>query len=751
MIRICTMAVLVCLSAGTALGQIKLVVQEKTPWNEIREKTFYNDRLQVALDPEYPQKVSRITGFGHVLADGGGLAIGRDLAAGQGASLDQLEVTRTGQVISLTGQATLPGGTAAIQQTWQAEEQSVRVMIGPNAGGCETGFVLRLTAAAFAKERFVVDEVAAALESLIAEKPFVASNPKRIELAQDPSRNLKVLINKASAVRIERGPDGCLLLSLWAGDDGALDFSLAAPSPAVEVALSTERFRNVFDESEKVEISLKLANMLADPLPISLRVKVVDFYGECIDETTTEKVLPAGEPQTVTLQPAVRKKGFHTVTVEAVESRYGHNYEGLLTFGVIRSHPLDRPFEPSDRFGLFGISAAYDNGSALTLAKKMGVQWSRDECGWRYREPAKGQYDWRFTDKALKYTAELKMGNMLWGEFAAWPGSMGEGWRPPVKDLEAWRTFSRLKAERYAGQTNALEVSNEVYIGEMPVDNCVLVHRIAMEEAHKVDPNTVVLACVSSIWAVDYLKAYLKAGGAEASDAIAVHPYVNDGKASPEDGGMVGFQRTVREEIDKYRPGMPVWWTEFAWSANDHDNPHYPDDAPEPMRRIVVPERLQAIYCVRAHLLGLSEGVEHFMYFTFQSYNDRWHYNMIRPEGIKPIICAYNTMTWMLDRRPFAGKVVTDEGLYAMAFTDADQTVVAYWYGKTPEQSGKLNVRLPAGPARLVDLMDNPVELKTDEQGTALPYDGEPRFLIAKADSQALLTSFAQAASAVGP
>ncbi len=714
-----------------------------------RDNTFYNDYLQVVLGSDERPGLEKMTGFHRTLAEGGRFEFVR-MAKDSGPAVTvkkmvNAKADKTPGSFVLTGQADLDGKKISVTETVQAETNGVRFILkfDPAAAGKNTKgvFVLRLSEKVFQKEKFLID----------GKEVLSATTPKNISLSQTPCLNMAVEVQKGSQVRLRRTPGEPWTMELESTPEGRLEFILVPPSPALDITLATDRFRNVFEEEQPVRIDLRLTGRLTADLPVTVKTTITDYYGQTIYRDNGEKILSAAKPATQTIEPKLTKKGFYTVKTEVLDKKHNHRYSGLLTFGVIRPHPLDRPFKPTDYFGLFGISGAYDGGLAMTLAKKIGVQWSRDECGWAYREPQKGKYDWSFTDKAVAVTDKLKIGNMFFGEFAPWGMVEGAKWRPPVKDWDAWRKFSRLKAERYKGKANAWEVTNEPYIGEMPVDSCVKVHQIAMEEAKKVDPNTVILACVSAPWAFDYLKAYLKAGGAKACDAIALHPYVCGGTDSPEARDLEGYMKRVRAEIDKYRPGMPVWWTEQAWSANDYENMDLPEDAPEPMRYIITPERLQASYCVRAHLLGLAGGVRHFIYFTFQSYNDKWLLNMIRPEGIKPIICAYNTMTWMLDGKEFIGQEKIGDDVRGMVFKGPDGYLLAYWHAGVPEKTGTLTLSIPPQDAQVVDLMDNREQLDVTQYTIGMPIDGGPRFLLSSYNDKALLQAFKAGAVKVKP
>jgi hypothetical protein len=710
-----------------------------------RDRTFYSDSFQVVLNPAERPGIDKVTGFHHLLAENGQFLFFR---AGDDYRHSHLpnkwtdvQESRTLVTLAMTGQIDAGGKKIALTQTVQAEPNGVHFtfQFDPAAVGKDKrGLLLfRLTEKAYQKGKFLID----------GKDVLYATNPRTVSFGQTPCLDMGLSIQKAASVRMRRSPGASWMVELESTPEGQLDFTFLPPGPSVEITLSTDQYRNVFEDKQPVAIkrNVRLGNRLTADLPVTVTTTVTDYYGQTVYQDTSEKVLSAGKPDIQTMVPQLTKKGFYVVKTQVLDRKYNHCYTGVLTLGVIRPHPLDRPFKPTDYFGLFGISPAYDGGLAATLAKKIGAQWSRDECGWAYREPEKGKYDWRFTDNALAVTEKLKMGNMFLGEFPNWPMVEGVKWRPPVKDLDAWRTFSRLKAERYKGKGHAWEVTNEPYIGEMPVENCVKVHQIAMEEAKKVDPNTVILACVSCPSIFNYLQWFLKAGGAKACDGIAVHPYVFGGKDAPEAAALEEYQAAVRAEVDKYRPGMPVWWTEFSYAADDYEDRDLPDDSPEPMRAIAIPERLQANYCVRSHLIGLAGGVRHFIYFCFKAYNEKWHYNMVRQEGIKPIICAYNTMTWMLDGKEFEGIIKIEPKVYAMAFDGPNGNVLVYWYTGTPEKSGELSLPVKAERLEVVDLMDNRETIRAKGGRIILPIDGGPRFILSRQKGKTLLSTFAKA------
>ncbi len=705
------------------------------------DKVFFSDELQVLLTAEETPGIEKVTGFHRTLAEKGTFNFFRTTGdSRQGLAVkkwDDVKAGKTVTALSLTGQVDLGGKKVNLTETVQAEANGVRFTFqyDPAAVGKDRKgvFILRLPEKIFKNEKFLID----------GKEVLSAVNPKSITFGQTPCLDMAMTIQQSAGVRIRRTPGNPWAVELESTPKGKLEFVLIPPAPSLAITLTTDRYRHVFEEDQPVRIQMDIrrAGRVAGDVPITMKTTVTDYYGQTVYQDSGETVLSNGKPFTQTIEPKLTKKGYYVVKTEILDKKYNQPYNGLLTLGVIRPHPLDRPFKPTDYFGLSGISGAYDGGLAATLAKKIGVQWSRDECGWAYREPVKGQYDWRFTDMAVAVTDKLKIGNLFFSEFAPWGMDEKAKWRPPLKDEEAWRKFCRLKAERYKGKGHAWEVTNEPYIGEMPVDSCVKVHQIATEEAHKVDPNTVTLACVSAPWAFDYLKAYLKAGGAKATDAIALHPYVCGGADSPEARDLEGYMKRVRAEIDKYRPGMPIWWTEQAWSADDYDKTDLPEIG-EPMRYIISTDRLQASYCVRAHLIGLAEGVRHFAYHAFQAYDDRWLLNMIRPEGIKPIICAYNTMTWMLDGKEFVGQEKIGSDVRGMVFKGPDGYILAYWHAGVPEKTGTVTLSIPPQDSRVIDLMDNREQLDVTQYTICLPIDAGPRFLLSSYNDKALLQAF---------
>ena len=192
---------------------------------------------------------------------------------------------------------------------------------------------------------------------------------------------------------------------------------------------------------------------------------------------------------------------------------------------------------------------------------------------------------------------------------------------------------------------------------------------------------------------------------------------------------------------------MPVWWTEWGWFGEDHDDPDIPPRDSLLHRRNIVSERQQANYCVRSHLIGIAEGVERLFYFTMVEKSELapWAIGLTRPpgRGIRPVVCAYNTMTWMLDGKAFRGEARLGPDILAMAFGGAGERLVAYWYGGSPERRGTLHVALPADAVRVVDGMDNAETLAADADGLVLPVDGGPRYLVsARLQCAELLSAF---------
>ena len=105
----------------------------------------------------------------------------------------------------------------------------------------------------------------------------------------------------------------------------------------------------------------------------------------------------------------------------------------------------------------------------ITLVKKAGFGWIKQNFGWRDIEPAKGQFDWHRSDRIVLSMNDAGLDMVVRLDFApdwAAPGCHSDDpakdlIQGPPKDLQDYANFVRAVATRYKGRIRAYEVWNE--------------------------------------------------------------------------------------------------------------------------------------------------------------------------------------------------------------------------------------------------------------------------------------------------
>ncbi len=222
----------------------------------------------------------------------------------------------------------------------------------------------------------------------------------------------------------------------------------------------------------------------------------------------------------------------------------------------------------------------------VDMLRKSNVYGIRSNFDWDSMETSKGTLDFNSSNmnnvvKKL-YANGMELMPVLSGpsRFYFPDENPDEVWRVmPATDaqLEGWKKYVRYTAQQLSAYgVKEYEVWNEPNLknfNKYESDGAVYAKLIkaAKAEIESVSPSAKVggaaLTGIDGYWGKDYFTQVLKAGGADAIDAITLHPYIDE-NAAVEDTSKEAAVRWYLDEYAKYSSNTPqIWHTEVGYSS----------------------------------------------------------------------------------------------------------------------------------------------------------------------------------------
>jgi hypothetical protein len=238
---------------------------------------------------------------------------------------------------------------------------------------------------------------------------------------------------------------------------------------------------------------------------------------------------------------------------------------------------------------------------------------------WWHIEPHKGQRDWQVLDKIVDVAEQHHVQIMLtlmstptWASARPKevPTSRQAGYTAEPRDINDWRDFVRAVGMRYKGRIQAYEIwnepnSNQFYSGKP--ETLVAMAKEAYKILHEVDPSVLVVSPPIAGGHVEYLDAYLGAGGGEYCDVIGYHFYVSPDL--PET--MIGWIEKVKGIMAKHgQSGKPLWDTETGYYTQSREREVKPSGP-----FVVTTFDQFAAYVARAYILNWAAGASRLYWY----------------------------------------------------------------------------------------------------------------------------------------
>ncbi|MDQ2998788.1 MAG: glycosyl hydrolase [Chloroflexota bacterium] len=287
-----------------------------------------------------------------------------------------------------------------------------------------------------------------------------------------------------------------------------------------------------------------------------------------------------------------------------------------------------------------------------------GAGWAREDIHWYRIEPWLGNYDWSYTDAAMR--ALLQRGVNVVGVLGHPPGwatpysgddANGFSFYPP--DPDRFAAYAYAVVSRYGRYVHHWEVWNEpdnpLFWKPAPDPTAYAALLIQASAAiHRAAPDAKVLIGGVNPFSTAFLKQVADAGAWGSFDIMAIHPYVDP--ETPEAGNLVAAADGVRALADQLGK-KPLWVTEVGWAsgASDHDPAG------------TSTEQTQANLLTRAMLLLWRAGVERSFWYTLKD-DPGNPYGLIAPGSgytdfthPKPAFYAFRTLSRQLAGAEFVG------------------------------------------------------------------------------------------------
>jgi hypothetical protein len=331
----------------------------------------------------------------------------------------------------------------------------------------------------------------------------------------------------------------------------------------------------------------------------------------------------------------------------------------------------------------FGINTHHRPGTeeieSFALA---GAQWMRMHYApWAFVEKERGVYTFppeydRFVD--AWHEADIQILHILCYGNPLYSGSEDVMVAPVGEEqVRAYADYVRAAVSHYQRWTKHWEIWNEPNGGGFwkpkPDPRAYFeLLKAGYEAAKEADPTCFVIGGATSHADCVFLGRLFELGGADYMDAVSIHPYRPRFEASCGSTGYLDELWAVRELVNRYRTGLPVWITEMGWPTTAWQG-----------SGSVTPE-LQAAYLVRMYALSLAAGIERVFWYHYRDGNQ---FGLLQWDDFapKPSYHAYRTMTRVLSGAMCDGLAGAPEGVQAVKFHKHNRDILVCWAPERPQ------------------------------------------------------------------
>ncbi len=410
-----------------------------------------------------------------------------------------------------------------------------------------------------------------------------------------------------------------------------------APRAAIEVALESGHFGNVYPADAPANLRVTTVNRTGQAAEFDLTIQLSDYFDQLLPEKHHHLSAPAGRIQTEEVPLALPGPGFYRTRIVAA----GKDFRQETRFPMAVINEYKRPDT------LFGLNHAPANPDLLDHYRRAGIFWAREwSLDWQEVQPKPGPFDFAEADRQVGRLE--KAGWKIHALLPAFSSAMWASAMPPDYQLPPgkWRAtpswawlaaapkdpanldkYIRATAGHYKGRIGTYEFLNEPttstalpapyrampgfgYDAQAYVD----LLKVASKALRETDPTAKVMGGYS-LEILHRAPHFIRAGGLDLIDIFNIHPY-GFFEEAPED--FIPQMQELLALMDAWPTGRkPIWVTEVGYYGED-DKPRelwVKPDAPFGLDS----EKQAADQAVRHALIMLAHGVEKIFYHSGHS------------------------------------------------------------------------------------------------------------------------------------
>lgn len=408
--------------------------------------------------------------------------------------------------------------------------------------------------------------------------------------------------------------------------------SAYAPRAAIEVALESGHFGNVYPTGKPSSLRVTALNRSAEAVDLDVAISLTDYFDQPIPERRQRVSVPVGLLHTHEIPLGLPGTGYYRLA--ALATGKGVRQETRFPLAVIAEYT--RATTP------FGLNHAPANQDLLTQFKRAGIFWARDwSLDWQEVQPKPGAFNFSEADRQVSRLEQAgwKIQALLPAFASAkWASSLPPDYQLPPKSWRAmpeWAwlavapksnddlmNYIRETAGRYKGRIGYWEFMNEPttstalpapyrsppgygYDAQSYVD----LLKLASKTLRATDPSAKLIGGYS-LEVLHRAPHFIRAGGLDFIDILNIHPY-GFFEELPED--FIPQMRELLSLMDAAPGGRkPIWVTEAGHYGEDTPprDPWIEPNAPFAMES----EKRAADQSVRHALIMFAHGVEKVFY-----------------------------------------------------------------------------------------------------------------------------------------
>ena len=464
---------------------------------------------------------------------------------------------------------------------------------------------------------------------------------------------------------------------------GAAAPAPAKPAPAKRVSVSLPRQKpaNVFAVGTAVSSAAQLKSDLTGPG--TALVKVTDYFGKTVRETTLPFAATAGKPVPLPLELGALGAGYYTLAVEAkVTDAAGGQASGTgqATLGIapLVQRTAKEVREGGYRFGLkmsylgqawWRGNAEWDEREVVDATCKLGLQWTRallQEQAHLSTLDLLKDFPMNVMFKVERFPPEL-YDAAKYGPMADWEKANGRGvWvLKTLPQKEPYQAWLRAEVKKLPADQNIFEVWNEAW-DKMTAEDLATISGWIVDAILAERPQAIIGPnLMGRTSKYEYDAAFVRAGGLRGMKMVALHPY----GGAEDRASLREYRRWLKEQTGRE---FDLYVTEYG----SHSAPAGPSKrSEEEQARRTVRQSLclyaEGIKAMAAHWLGQRE--------ENPTYHEDWFGFYRLNHEPKPVLLATATCARMIDGKRYVGDLWYGPGIGAMLFErDEKYTLVLY-------------------------------------------------------------------------